>query len=229
MKLNHEINPFIIALQETWLRCYKNVQLADHLREFVWIFKNVDNQVHQEDQITSRNMSYHGTALGISKKLAESMREIPIQSKNCAVAELKMGVRKLLVASIYMPTMGKDVEFDETIDSIASMLDDYASDSTDILLMGDWNIDVGSSRRRIASWMNFLADYSLTDNCTGKPTHIHKATKTESELDRVLTRGIAVTTEIVEEDLNKSSHKPLKIEMTVEKAEEGIQVKGEEI
>ena len=95
------------------MRSYRNVILAEYFREYKWIFKNADSQAHPEDQVTTRNMGYHGTALGISKELPESMEEIRVQHKNIAAAMVKMKGKSLLILSVYLPTMGKDIEFEE--------------------------------------------------------------------------------------------------------------------
>ena len=72
INLRNKVNPVIICLQETWLRSYKNVQIAESFREYKWMFKNADSQIRPEDQVSMRNMSFHGTALAVRKDFAEN-------------------------------------------------------------------------------------------------------------------------------------------------------------
>ena len=219
----------IICLQETWLRSYKNVRIAEAFEDFKWLFKNADSQTHPEDQVTTRNMSYHGTALGVRKDFAENLREVNIQHKNIAVAELRVGNEVLIVGSVYLPTMGKDEDFEEATDALAAALEDFPTGQNKLILAGDMNVDVSSTPRRLAKWSNFLADFDLEDNATGIPTHKHTATGAESELDRVVTRNISVTVNLIHEDLNRSDHSPLHVEFHIPKSEAEIPKKGGQI
>ena len=227
--MRNKIDLSIIALQETWLRSYKNVKITEHFEEYRWIFKNADSQLHPEDQITMRNLSFHGAALAVRKKFAENMTEVRVEFKNIAAAEIKIGGKRLLTISAYLPTAGYDGPFEESVDAIAAVLEEYSKDSDIILLLGDMNVDVKSSIRRKTKWMNLLADFDLTDNSTGKPTHRHHVTGATAELDRVVTRGFIPKIEILEEPLNKSDHSPITATFSIKVPKKKLAKKGEPI
>ena len=190
------------------------------------MFKNADSQIHPEDQVSMRNMSFHGTALAVRKDFAENVMEIKVQQKNIAAALLPLSEKNLIVASVYLPTMGKDLDYEEAVDALASMLDDYPGDQNMILLIGDLNTEANSSSRRLAKWCNFLADYSLQDKVTGTPTHHHTASGSIGELDRAVVRNIEVTVKVTAEDLNRSDHSPLIAELRVPLQTKKEPVKG---
>ena len=229
IRITEKISPHFIALQETWLRTYKNVKVAENFRDYRWIFKNADTQNHPEDQITARNLSFHGTALGVHKSISENMTEVKIEQKNIALAEIRFGKEKLLVASVYLPTMGKDTEFDEALDALAVVLASYPAGEARVLLMGDLNVDVNSSPRRLAAWTSFISDHELDDVSKGQPTHFHKASKSKSELDRAVTRDLQVDVKHIHDDLNISSHIPLQIIFKIPMEDRLEAEKGEEI
>ena len=229
IRITERISPHFIALQETWLRTYKNVKIAENFRDYRWIFKNADTQNHPEDQITARNLSFHGTALGVHKSISENMTEVKIEQKNIALAEIRFGKEKLLVASVYLPTMGKDIEFDEALDALAVVLASYPAGEARVLLMGDLNVDVNSSPRRLAAWTSFIGDHELDDVSKGQPTHFHKASKSQSELDRAVTRDLQVDVKHIDDNLNISSHIPLQIIFKIPMEDILEAEKGEEI
>ena len=89
--LNNIIEPTFIALQETWLRTFKNARFAQLLRTHHWFIKNTDSQLHEEDMITMKNLSFHGVALGIKTELMDKVTEIEIQQKNIIAIEVSTG------------------------------------------------------------------------------------------------------------------------------------------
>ena len=90
--LNERLKPTFIALQETWLRSFKNASFAETLRTHHWIIKNADAQLNEEDKISMRNLSFHGVALGIEKSLAEKTEELNIQHKNIIAVNVSIQV-----------------------------------------------------------------------------------------------------------------------------------------
>ena len=212
-----ELNDFLaIALQEVLLRDYNISQsFTRYLETFKWLVKTTDNTLHVEDLINTRNMSYHGVALGIAHQHTESLRELKIDNKNIIGVTLDLGSKKTIVMSLYLPTGGKDQLYEEALDSIASVLEDEA-DGAAVILMGDLNVDTHSSDRRICAWLNFCGEYDLMDNVIGHITHRHHITGVENELDRFVTRGLDVKNIYLPEDLASSDHSPLIAEIAYE-------------
>ena len=226
VNLVNKQNPTIVALQETWLRSYRNVRVTDSLQNYSWTFKNADTQIHPEDQIVTRNMSYHGTAIGIRKDISESTSEVKVEHRNIAASKIVLNDVTLIAASLYLPTGNHDDQFEEAVDALATTLEDFPDDRTKVILIGDLNIDTNHSVRRKNKWKDFLQSHSLTDNRTGRPTHFHKPTGTNSELDRVVTRNIVPTIEHLRDNLLRSSHIPVVANFQIESRQQEESPKG---
>ena len=78
------------------------------MRSYKWIFKNADRQLHEEDMITMRSLSFHGVAMGIQEHLMEKTVEIEAQHRNLIAVKIEVGAGHILVINVYMPTSGKD-------------------------------------------------------------------------------------------------------------------------
>ena len=74
-----------------------------------------------------------------------------------------------------------------------------------IVMMGDTNIDVDSSAKRIAAWLKLLEDHDLNDCRSGNITHKHHITGKENELDRVIFRGAEPEVVVIEEALKQKA------------------------
>ena len=229
LDINNKLNPTFISLQETWLRTYKNASFAELLRSHHWIIKNADCQLNEEDMITMRNLSFHGVALGVSEELAEKIEEISVQYRNIIAIKIKLENEELLVINIYLPTRGKDVEFDEAIDAVKAVIEENATGEQKIILMGDTNVDETSSPRRRNRWKSLLEEYDLHDNITGNPTHFHHTTGAAGELDRFVTRGLTPHIESIKDELGTSDHVPVLATIEIKKQKKHDVVKGDPI
>ena len=225
--LESTFRPTSIALQETWLRTYKNVQFAEVLRTHKWIFKNADKHHHEEDKITMKNLSFHGVALGVENKVAEDVVEIEVQFKNIIAVKIKVGKLHYIIVNIYMPCAGKDIEFGEATAALRCMLEQNARNDERILITADTNVSNTSSKTRLRLWSSLLEDFDLVDNITGNDTHLHHVTGSSAELDRFITRGVDVSVGIIKDNLGTSDHKPIIGEWQVEEEVREEAVKGE--
>ena len=176
-----------------------------------------------------KNLSFHGVALGIKTELMDKVTEIEIQQKNIIAIKVSTGNEEIIIINVYMPTRGKDNDFEEATDVIKSILEEHASDNQKVILMGDTNITVKSSERRQKTWRSLMEDFNLTDNITGNITHTHHPTQSEDELDRYVTRGLDPRIEVLNEDLGTSDHRPVIAEISVKKDSVCEPVKGDPI
>ena len=224
--LNNKENPTIIAIQETWLRSFKNVQFAETMRSHRWIFKNADSQLNEEDKITMRNLSFHGVALGISEEWAEKAEEIQVDHRNIIAVKIKVKEEEIILINAYLPTRGKDKEYEEAIDAIKTTLEFNANGNQKIVIMGDTNTDEKSTWKRKRAWNKLLQEFSLTDIITGQRTHFHHASGAEGELDRFITRGYIPKVTILDSDLSTSDHRPILAEVNIQVQEEKTQKLG---
>ena len=175
LEIRNKVNPEIIALQETWLRSYRNAEFAEMLRSHYWIFKNADSQLNEEDMVTMKNLSFHGVALGVDETLREKVSEINVQHRNMIAIKLNLE-QKHLIVNLYLPTRGKDLEFEEAVDAVKVILEENAEDGDIVTLMGDLNVSTSSSTRRKLVWSSLLTEFDLQDNITGVNTHLHHST-----------------------------------------------------
>lgn len=220
--------PHIISLQETLLRSYDNVKIADPLRQYTWMFKNPDTVMNVEDLLTRRSLSFHGVALGISTDLAEKTTEVQTGCGNTQAVIIKTNIDEILVFNLYLPTRGKDDEFEDTLDAVTATIKAHPA-VTKILLMGDLNVDSKSTRRRLNLWFNFIDSNNLEDNITDHITHHHHPTGVRNELDRFVDRNVDLCIELVNEPLSRSDHTPVLATMKLEVLPEAAAVKGDPI
>ena len=224
--LNNKIKPTIIAIQETWLRTYRNVQFAETMRTHKWIFKNADSQLNEEDKITMRNLSFHGVALGVSEESAEKTEEIQVDHKNLIAVKIKLEEEELVIINVYLPTRGKDKEYEEALDAVKTVLEFNANRNQRVIILGDTNTDKMSTQKRNKAWMKLLEDFNLTDRQTGEITHYHNASGAQGELDRFITRGVDPTIKVIDSDLSTSDHRPIVAEVNIETTVEKTQKLG---
>lgn len=225
--LNEKLNPTFIALQETWLRSFKNARFAETLRTHRWYIKNADSQLNEEDMVSMRNLSFHGVALGVDTALAERVEELNVQHRNIVALRVKITGLTLILINIYMPTAGKDQEFQEATDAVRSVVEENATDDSKIIIVGDTNVTPSSTSRRITAWRTLLEELELTDNTTGYITHLHHATQSTGELDRFITREVDLDISVVEDNIGTSDHFPVRATMKIEKQQEKLEVKGD--
>ena len=228
--LVNRYKPQIMSLQETFLRTSRNVELAEAMREYTWTFKNADSQELVESQLTRRSLSFHGVALGIKYTLSDCATPVEVECPNVLAVKLNVSTAGLLIYNLYLPCAGHDHEepFEEALDAIAASIKQSAGEAK-ILLMGDLNITEESTMRRKKAWKTFLQDCRLRDNWTGIPTHHHHVTGVQNELDRFLERDLDLRVDLVNEDIGKSDHKPVRATFYTEIKREIAQPKGEKI
>ena len=205
-----EKNDFMcVALQEIWLRDYNAAEkMTRFLPTFKWIIKTPDKKKEVEDLLNARNLSFHGVALGISNKFIESLIEIPVEHKNIIAVRLEIEKQKIVIFNLYLPTRGKDAEFEEAVECISTTLESITGEYQ-LVMMGDLNVDSDSVPRRRKFWRRFCDEYNLKDNKVGHYTHLHKNTGKRNELDRYITRAMDLTDIKVITDIGTSSHSPV--------------------
>lgn len=220
-------NPAIIALQETWLRTSKNFKLSDPLRDYKFFFKNSDSQLHEEDMVTARNLSFHGVAMGFHRSIQENIVQLEIADKGLIAARYRTETTDLVIINAYLPTRGFDGLYSEALDAMSVVIAN--NPDSKICIMGDLNTDIDSSPRRIVMWMEFLAMNELEDHQTGIITHHHHITGRENELDRFVTRGLNPDIKVLEEITSSSDHDPVIARIGFEVRQKKIPPKGEPI
>ena len=138
-------NDFLaISLQEVWLREYNaSSKFTRYLETFRWLLKLPDGTLEVEDLLNHRNKSYQGVALGVSNEVTETMTEHKVQSMSVIAVSFIYQGRKLLVIAVYLPTRGKDKQFDEALESISNLLEGLRGEYS-VLIFGDLNNDSDS-------------------------------------------------------------------------------------
>ena len=227
--LNERLKPTFIALQEMWLRSFKNASFAETLRTHHWIIKNADAQLNEEDKISMRNLSFHGVALGIEKSLAEKTEELNIQHKNIIAVRVRTSTMNIILVNVYMLTAGKDFEFQEAVDAIKVTIEQNATSNEKIIIVGDTNISETSTVRRLRAWSSLLDEFDLKDNKTGNITHMHHSTQTKGELDRFITRDVGLRIEVVKDNISTSDHSPVRAELDIQLEQDQQETKGEPV
>ena len=83
VELVNKYNLDVILLQEVWLRTYNvATKLSRYLKNYHWLTKLPDSQLHIEDILNVKNLSYHGVALGVRRDLFDLMEEVHVENRN---------------------------------------------------------------------------------------------------------------------------------------------------
>ena len=222
--------PDIICLQETLLRTYRNVELAEALRDYTWIFRNADTDLHVEDQLMRKSLSFHGVAMGISKARAEKMKQLHVGCKNVICVNLEINSTNYLVFNLYLPCrkVGNDEKFEHSLDAITAVIEEHGAEAK-VLMMGDLNVEKESTQRRISAWLNFVDHNGLRDNVTGIPSHHHHVTGVRNELDRFLERDLDLQIEQIRDMMSTSDHTPIMASVKLLVKAPPAQVKGDPV
>ena len=111
----------------------------------------------------------------------DTFMDVKLPGGNSILAEAEIKGTKLILGSIYLPTRGKDGQFEEETAALSASLETIMKDRP-VIMGGDINCDVDSSARRIADWQCFTADNDLTDHQMGHVTHRHHIWGNENEI-----------------------------------------------
>ena len=139
---------------------------------------------------------------------------------NIKIARYKIGETNILLLSIYMPTTGKDEEFNKMCDEINDIICREATDSY-VIGFGDLNIRHDQNRPRNKKMLNTLNNLNLeliTPKTTTHKSHRHG---TYTTLDYFFCSKNITVEDIKVLDLehfqeNRSSHYPIILECTLE-------------
>ena len=201
-------DPEILMLQETMLRSYNVNKLTKHFRGYKWFIKTKDSTLHPEELINKKNLSQHGTALGLRLDLAESAVEIRNVERNAITVTMTMGGTDLMLMCLYMPTRDQDDEFLESVSTIIEVVEQNKKGA--VISMGDLNVSSNSTERRKSAWRMLLKETGLDDHVMGVNTHHHHVTGTCDELDRLLTSGVEVVgIKVIKDTTSSSDHYPV--------------------
>lgn len=143
----------IIAFQETWYS-KQNLKLLNSLHssyDGVGVAK-IDESV---DIIQGRFSG--GVALMWRKELGKFVRRIDLAVDWCVAIELQMESTKFVIFNIYLPYQCKDNEDDylSCLGCIKTFMEDI--DSTNFVIIGDWNANLGNSGTNI--FQPFMSDF----------------------------------------------------------------------
>ena len=225
-------NPDIICLQETWLRSFNLTKLTKHFKNYKWFLKTADSYLNPEELINTKNLSHHGTAMGIRLEISDSATEVPNSDSNLLAVTMELKGAELLLLCLYLPSSGRELEdFVTSTAVLADVIDETGRDT--IIGVGDINISKKHSKKRQECWKEFIKKSDITDNVSGKITHVHKATGSRDELDRVITRKAMLEDHKVVEDItNRSEHHPIIAKIgfqTVERRDDDMLANEEEM
>ena len=217
VELVNKYNLDVILLQEVWLRTYNvATKLSRYLKNYHWLTKLPDSQLHIEDILNVKNLSYHGVALGVRRDLFDLMEEVHVENRNIIAIKQELAGKTHLIINAYLPTRGKDDNFKKALADIGNVLANNESVER-IVIAGDLNVDVDSSDKRIVAWLDFLAEHELEDHVTGISTHTHHVSNNSNELDRFVTRGVKrLAISLQNTDSNGSDHSPVMASMLIE-------------
>ena len=101
--------------------------------------------------------------------------QFPCQSNSISCIKIMVDSNyPIYIASLYMPTAGKDSLYVDTLAELTSLISDIYDNSTDpvILLGGDLNNSL-KNKPRYSLWNHFISQYQITQIHIQKPTYHH--------------------------------------------------------
>jgi len=155
---------------------------------------------------------FGGTAVLVKKSLLHCMTPVVSKERFTVVA-----IGNWLLASVYLPCAGtadRQSLYDDVLLELDSVISDY--NELDLLVGGDFNVDLDTNNSYSASVSNFMMRNNLK-RCdkiypTGiKHTYVNEALQCSSAIDFIMTSNdqSTVAFNIVDIDINLSDHLPL--------------------
>ena len=145
-----------------------------------------DMDLNPEDIALNQTHAWHGTAIGWLNSYNSCTKKLHIVSQWFCGIELIASNIKVLAYSVYMPTLGKDEEFCEVIQTLTCDIQTHVSDKHILLLCMDSNQSTKSSYRRSFEMNKFIEMFSLTlilKNNKNPTFHHHNGS--ESQIDHI--------------------------------------------
>ena len=209
-EIMQEMDPDVVLLQEIWLRSENaNQEFLRYFPDYDWKLKLADEKKEVEEALQTKRLSHWGTALGVKKGLTDNFLDIDSKNGNNVIALAEIKGVEILLGSLYLPTRGKDHQFEEETAALTGALEMNMGERP-VILGGDLNCDIDSTVSRIAVWQCFLEDNDLCDHQTGGVTHRHHIWGNRNELDRFVTRGIMpVNNKVLTDYTGHSDHTPI--------------------
>ena len=134
-------NNHIIALQETWY----SKQNLKHINSLHSSFEGIGVAKIDESVDIIQGRYSGGVALMWHKELGKYISRIDLAVDWCVAIEINMDSTKFVIFNIYLPYQCNDNEdeYVSCLSSIKTFMDDI--DNTNILIIGDWNANLGNS------------------------------------------------------------------------------------
>ena len=204
----------IVFLQETWLLVH-DLNVFDSLGDQFSSFST--SSVDDGELLIGR--PHGGLTIIWRKSIGALCNIIDLGDKRCLGLRISSGERTMLAINVYLPYYCEDNidEYNEYIGKIASIVED--SDSGDLMILGDFNCDVGSYFYE--QWRHFCNEYgAIFSDVERLPadtvTHVNSGSLTCSWLDHCLcseTLHRAITDLSIDANYHASDHFPLSIKI----------------
>ena len=162
----------------------------------------------------SRNQE-GGTATVMRPDIFKTSRTVDIKTDRIVLQRLKDDKIDLLVGSVYMPTDGDQKKYQEMCDTIIEKVTQHKDTHTEVILIGDMNIQEGHNQRRKTIFKSMADTLNLVIHTPETYTNLSRnKNKTRSILDYILaTPGVDVgKIEVYHLDRlpeNTSTHSPI--------------------
>ena len=189
-KLINDYQPIFAFIQEHWLPDFEtNVKMSKDFQNYNFLTTSSDSFTVPEDKMLESGPTWHGTALAWLKTVDSCITKIPIISERfCGVRYTDNKTNtNILAYTAYLPTSGKDDEFNEILSQLSCDIRNNLEEKCAILIGLDSNQSEKSTKRRTESMNQFNKEFSLqTILKNTEPTFHHNNQLSVSQIDHIL-------------------------------------------
>ena len=211
----------ILFLQETWLHEWQFNEVMAISKQY--LAKSVSG-ILNEDIIVSKR-GYGGVTTLWKKTFAHRVKPLESNSRRLTCVSIQLNENyKMLVINTYLPNDNYhntqvSQEFDDEVENIVQLCIKY-SDFNSVLLVGDMNIDLNRNNAHSKRMCEIAERFNITftkshDNAKYEHTYENPGAGHQSSIDHFIVPNELYhcidTVECLNNSLNPSFHKPLKI------------------
>ena len=187
----------ILCLSELKCDISETITADNHLPEHMLTASTRDMYIEdtcERIRKATRNQE-GGTATVMKPNLFKSSRTADIKTDRIVLQTIKDDKLNLIIGSVYMPTDGDQKKYQDMCTTVIEEVTKYKEKETEVILIGDMNIQEGHSPKRRAMFRSMADTLNLVTHTPKTYTNLSRnKNKTRSTLDYILaTKGVEVS------------------------------------
>ena len=156
-------------------------------KEYSILISTPDMFTPPEDLLCSTEYTWHGAAIMWHCSISQYVNNnLKTNSDRISIIKIKHNNLRLIAASVYCPTSGKDMEYLQCISDLSNLILENRTENEYILLGLDSNCSEKSSARRVRALQSFSNEFDLVKLSSNHATFHHHNGSSESNIDYFL-------------------------------------------